>query len=263
MQNQIIGKIHSFESMGTVDGPGIRFVVFMQGCPLRCLYCHNPDTWQIGVGREITVDEIYNEFEKTKHFYTSGGITVSGGEALIQMEFVTSLFKKFKENNIHTCLDTSGITFNKKSKKRVSEFDELMKYTDLILLDLKQIYDDEHIKLVGASNKNVLDFALYLSEKNIPVWIRHVVVPGYTDNKKEWFDLGYFLGNLRNIKALDILPYHTMGIVKYEQLGIPYPLDGVDDAPKELAAEASKIIFEGMKQRRLDLKNQFQEKKSD
>lgn len=240
----IKGYIHSTESFGTVDGPGIRFVIFMQGCPMRCLYCHNPDTWEVGAGTETTVNELISEYEKSKGF-TKGGITVTGGEPLLQIDFVTELFREAKSRGVHTCLDTSGITFN-----GGAEFDELIRYTDLVMLDIKHIDNEQHIKLTGRPNKNILDFARYLDENGIPVWIRHVVVPNITDNEEYLARLGEFIGTLRNVKALDVLPYHTMGKVKYEQLGIPYPLDGVEPLEKEDAIKARGIILDGMRKSR-------------
>ncbi len=240
------GYVHSLDSFGTVDGPGIRFVVFLQGCPLRCKYCHNPDTWQFGVGELMSVNEIYKKYLACKEFLKNGGLTVTGGEPLMQMEFVTELFKKFKENGVHTALDTSGITF---SNNKREEFDKLLSYTDLVLLDLKHIDDEKHRDLVGHSNKAVLEFAEYLNEKEIPVWIRHVVVPGLTDDKKYLFDLGYFIGTLKNTKALDVLPYHKMGENKYTMLGIESPLKNVRELSKEEAVTARNEIMTGIKKR--------------
>lgn len=239
------GKVHSIESFGTVDGPGIRLVVFMQGCPLRCKYCHNPDTWKIGVGNEKTADEIITEFEHGKMFYKNGGITVTGGEPLLQIDFVTELFEKCKQKGIHTCLDTSGITFK---KDNTESFDRLIKSTDLILLDIKHIDSALHKELTGRENSDILDFAKYLDKNNIKVWIRHVVVPTITDNEKYLHELGNFIGTLHNVEVLDVLPYHTMGKVKYKNLGIEYPLEGIEDAPKELAHKAKEIIIEGIKE---------------
>ena len=241
----IKGYIHSTESFGTVDGPGIRFVVFMQGCPMRCMYCHNPDTWEINSGREASVEELMSEYNKCKNF-TKGGITVTGGEPLLQIDFVTELFKTACENGVHTCLDTSGITFSEDNQK----FDTLMQYTKLVMLDIKHIDDEKHRKLTGHSNKNILAFARYLDKKGIPVWIRHVVVPDITDGAEDLFRLGEFIGTLSNVKALDVLPYHTMGKVKYEQLNIPYPLDGTEPLEKEDALKARKIIMDGMRKSR-------------
>ncbi|MGN0585334.1 MAG: pyruvate formate-lyase-activating protein [Ruminococcus sp.] len=243
------GYIHSTESFGTVDGPGIRFVVFFQGCPMRCQYCHNPDTWKYGAGEKRTVESLLEEYEGLKEFLKSGGITATGGEPLMQMEFVTELFREAKKRGIHTCLDSSGIMFSESKK---AEYDELMKYTDLVMLDIKHIDDEEHKKLTGHSNKNILAFAEYLRDIGKEIWIRHVVVPGITLKEEYLRRLGYFIGGLDNLKALDVLPYHTMGVVKYENLNMDYPLKGVEPATKEQAVWAKNIIFEGLKERLRD-----------
>lgn len=240
----IKGNIHSIETCGTVDGPGIRFVIFMQGCPLRCQYCHNPDTWQTDTNKLMTVDEIMQKYDGVKEFVQSGGITVTGGEPLLQIDFVTELFKVAKNHGIHTALDTSGITFNPENTENINK---LLKYTDLVLLDIKHIDDAEHKKLTGASNKNILAFAQYLSEKQIPVWIRHVVVKDITLNEKYLKELGKFLATLNNIKALDVLPYHNMAIPKYESLGINYPLKNTPPTSKEEAINARNIILQEYK----------------
>ncbi len=246
----MVGFIHSKESFGTVDGPGIRYVIFMQGCPMRCLYCHNPDTWEIGKGTAVTVDEILSEYNKNLSFYKSGGITVTGGEPLLQIDFIIELFKRAKEQNIHTCIDTSGITFNRKSAESVEKFSELALYTDLVMLDIKHIDEKKHKALTGMSNKNILNFAKYLEEKNIPLWVRHIIVEGYTDKKEDLIALGEFIGTLKNLKALDVLPYHTMGVNKYKELNIPYPLEGVPALPTEKAVEAKGFILQGVKRAR-------------
>lgn len=241
------GFIHSKESFGTVDGPGIRYVLFMQGCPMRCLYCHNPDTWEIGAGEEITVDEVIAEFNRNRAFYEKGGITVTGGEPLLQIDFVTELFKKCKEENIHTCIDTSGVTY-KQEEVYLQKLNMLLEYTDLVMLDIKHIENESHKALTGYDNKNILDFAKLLEEKNIPLWVRHVVVPGYTDKKEALIELGEFIGKLQNLKALDVLPYHTMGVSKYKELGIPYRLEGVPSLSQNEAKKAKQYIIYGMKQ---------------
>ena len=244
------GFVHSTESFGTVDGPGIRFVVFLQGCPLRCLYCHNPDTWEKNKGKETTADELLMEYNKNRDFYKRGGITVTGGEPLLQLDFVTELFRRAKAQDIHTCLDTSGAVFNKSSRELTEKFDELMKYTDLVMLDIKHIDPEKHRALTGASNKNVLDFADYLSEKNIPLWVRHVVVKGYTDGKEDLNRLGRYLAHLKSLKALDVLPYHTMGVSKYKELGIEYPLEGTQALSAQDAIKAKSYIMEGFRDER-------------
>ena len=243
MTDKIYGNIHSIESCGTVDGPGLRFVVFTQGCPLRCQYCHNPDSWSFDENKKMSVEDILDEYEGVKEF-CHGGMTVTGGEPMAQMDFVTELFRRAREKDIHTALDTSGIYFNKDNTTKV---DELLKYTSLVLLDIKHIDDEEHKKLTGHSNKRILEFARYLSDKGIPMWVRHVVVPGITFNEKYLTQLGEFLATLKNIKALDVLPYHDMAIPKYENLGIEYPLKGVPPLTKVQAMEARNIIFKAYK----------------
>jgi len=241
------GYVHSIESFGTVDGPGIRLVVFMQGCPMRCLYCHNPDTWKPKIGNTMSTDKILEDYESYKPFLKGGGITVTGGEPLWQIDFVLELFKKAKEKNIHTCIDTSGITYNPDNKEYIDKLDELMKYTNLVMLDIKHIDPEEHIKLTGHKNDNILAFAKYLEEKNIPVWIRHVTVPGITMNEEYLYRLGQFIGTLSNLKALDVLPYHDMGKTKYKELGIPYPLENTPPLDKKDAVKAKKIIMKAIK----------------
>lgn len=240
----MIGRIHSVESFGTVDGPGIRLVVFLQGCPMRCLYCHNPDTWDTEGGTLASADEILRKYDSVRAFLKNGGITVTGGEPLMQIDFVTELFAKAREKGIHTCIDTSGITFNHGDTKK---FDELMKVTSLIMLDIKHIDFDEHKKLTSHGNKNILEFAKYTEEKGVPLWVRHVVVPGITDRKEYLYKLGEFIGTLKNVEALDVLPYHDMGRVKYESLGIEYPLRDTKPLGKDNAVKARNIIIDGMR----------------
>lgn len=254
MQNEIKGRIHSVESFGTVDGPGIRFVIFLQGCPMRCLYCHNPDTWETGCGREASVRELIDEYRKNRYFYSNGGITVTGGEPLIQLDFITELFKEAKDYGIHTAIDTSGITYNENAEY-LKKLDELLKYTDLVMLDVKHIDRDKHKTLTGHGNERVLAFAKYLDKKGIPIWARHVVVKGYTDAGDELYRLGLFLGSLRSLKALDVLSYHTMGVKKYEELGIHYPLDGVEPTSSEMREAAKAKILKGIKDARAKTNN--------
>ncbi len=241
------GYVHSFESFGTVDGPGIRFVVFFQGCPLRCKYCHNPDTWKPCIGNEYSATEILEKYDSCVEFLRDGGITATGGEPLMQVDFLTELFKKCKEKKIHTCLDSSGVTFNASNTQKI---DLLMTYTDLVMLDIKHIDDEKHKELTGVSNKNILEFAKYLYEIKKPVWIRHVLVPGITTHEDDLVGLGYFLGGLNNVRALEVLPYHTMGSVKYKQLNMPLPLQGVPEATAQQAADARKLIIKGIRQKR-------------
>lgn len=238
------GYIHSTESFGTVDGPGIRFVIFFQGCPLRCQYCHNPDSWEFNTGREVTAEELLTEYNSYKEFLKSGGITATGGEPLAQPEFLTELFMLFKEKSVHTCLDTSGALFNPKSHW---EIDKVLDYTDLVMLDIKHIDSEAHKKLTGAGNENILKFAEYLCERKIPLWVRHVVVPGITDGESELFRLGVYLSKLSNLKALDVLPYHDMGKAKYQELGMRYSIEEVPALSKEEAVKARDIIMKGLK----------------
>ncbi|MCM1338710.1 MAG: pyruvate formate-lyase-activating protein [Muribaculaceae bacterium] len=246
MTEEICGNIHSIETCGTVDGPGIRFVVFVQGCPLRCQYCHNPDTWGANLNRQMTVAEILAKYDGVKEF-CKGGITVTGGEPMLQSEFVISLFKSAKERGIHTALDTSGVMFKPENPEK---FDELLKYTDLVLLDIKHVDSEEHKKLTGLPNENILAFARYLSDTEKPMWVRHVVVPGITFNEGYLRELGRFLKGLKNIKALDVLPYHDMAVPKYENLGIEYPLKGVSPLTKQEALQARDYILAGMNKQR-------------
>lgn len=242
------GYIHSQESFGTVDGPGLRYVVFFQGCPMRCLYCHNPDTWEVKKGTEVTPEEILKNYQKNRSFYTKGGLTVTGGEPLLQIDFLLELFRQAKQQKIHTCIDTSGITYGQGRPGYEEKLDELMKYTDLVMLDIKQIDPKKHKQLTAWDNQGILAFAKYLEEKKIPLWVRHVVVPGISDDPEDLQNLGRFIGGLKNLKALDVLPYHTMGVRKYQQLGMEYPLEGVEALPKEKAAEAKEYIMEGIRQ---------------
>lgn len=239
------GRIHSLESFGTVDGPGIRFVIFFQGCPMRCLYCHNPDSWDPEGGTEMTAEEILNKADSVREFLKNGGITATGGEPLMQPEFLTELFRKAKEDyGFHTCLDTSGVTFNKKNR---GEFDELMKYTNLVMLDIKHIDPGEHKRLTAQKQDNIMSFARYLSDNGIPVWIRHVLVPGITGKDEYLYRLGQFIGTLRNVNAVDVLPYHDMGKAKYEKLGMEYPLKNTKAPSEDEVVHARQVILDGMK----------------
>ena len=242
-----MGRIHSIETFGTVDGPGIRFVVFFQGCPLRCLYCHNPDSWNMADGKEMTADEILTRFERNRGFYKNGGITATGGEPMVQIDFLLELFTKAKERNIHTCLDTSGIAFPGNPDSPVyDKIERLMEVTDLILLDIKHIDEKDHQTLTGKSNRLILAFARYLSSIKKPVWIRHVVVPGITYKEENLTELGRFLGTLTNIEKIEILPYHSMGKTKYENLGYQYALADTRELTKAEAEKAREIILRGM-----------------
>lgn len=258
------GRIHSIETFGAVDGPGVRFVVFFQGCPMRCAYCHNPDTWDVTGGTETTVEELYEKFERNRAFYEKGGITASGGEPMMQIDFLTELFTKFHEAGIHTCLDTSGIMFPVNSNEETSQglsskindeantdsqlkkIDKLLEVTDLVMLDIKQINRGKHKDLTGHYNDGILSFARYLSDHGKKLWIRFVCVPGLTDDEEDLKRYGEFLSGLKTLEVLDVLPYHTMGVKKYEALGIPYRLEGLKGADSKYVATRKKIILNHM-----------------
>lgn len=241
------GFVHSTESFGSVDGPGIRFLIFLQGCPMRCQYCHNPDTWKTGTGTIVTADELLDRAERFRPYWgTEGGITVSGGEALLQIDFLLELFTKARQRHITTCLDTSAQPF-RRTPPFFSKFQELMAVTDMVLLDIKHIRDAEHRKLTGHTNANILDCARYLSERNVPVWIRHVLVPGITDREDYLQELAAFIGTLRNVRRVEVLPYHTLGVFKYQELGIPYPLPDVPPPTAERITLANAILSRALR----------------
>lgn len=230
------GYIHSFETFGTKDGPGIRFVLFMQGCPLRCLYCHNPDTWKQSDSKyELSPEEVMSEILKIKAFLRNGGVTVSGGEPLLQAEFVTELFKLCKENGLHTAVDTSGFVLNNSVK-------EVLEYTDLVLLDIKHINPEKYKNLTARPLEPTLKFIEYLDEINKPVWLRYVLVPGFTDDEKDLNEWAGYVSHFKNVERVDILPFHQMGIHKWEQLEQQYKLKDVP-SPTHLEIEKAENIF--------------------
>lgn len=236
------GYVHSLESFGSVDGPGVRYVIFLSGCAMRCQFCHNPDTWNMKDGKEYTADQLLKIALRYKSYWgEKGGITVSGGEPLLQMEFLTELFKKAKEAGIHTTLDTSGNPYTTKEPWH-AQWLELMKYTDLVLLDIKQIDEQEHRKLTGQTGENILAMARELSNMEKPVWIRHVLVPGGSDKDEYLYRLADFIHTLKNVQRVEVLPYHTLGTFKWEKLGIPYPLEGVKPPTQERIDNARKIL---------------------
>lgn len=239
----IKGYVHSFESFGTVDGPGIRFVVFMQGCLLKCKYCHNRDTWERNTRNIYTVDQLVEKVLKNKEYFLSsnGGVTVSGGEPLLQYSFVTELFKKLKKYNIHTCLDTSGAV------KITKDIKELLKYTDLVMLDIKHIDDEKCIELTSMTNKYTLEFAKYLSDNNIKMWIRQVIVPTLTDDKNDLVKLGNFIKILKNVEKVELLPYSSIGKFKWKDLGEKYELDKIREATEIDIKRAEKILRDVIK----------------
>ena len=240
--SEIKGRIHSVESFGSADGPGVRYIVFLKGCNMRCQYCHNPDTWAKDGGELMTPEEVLKKALRYKTYWKEkGGITVSGGEALLQIDFVTELFRLAKEKGVNTCLDTSGNPFSLEEPFK-SKFDELMKYTDLFMLDIKHMDDAAHRKLTGQTNQTILEMAAYLSDHGKAMWIRHVLVPGITTEEDELYRLRSFLDTLKTVERVEVLPYHTLGVFKWKELGIPYQLEGVDPPTKEQIDRAKEIL---------------------
>ena len=230
-------KIHSFESFGTVDGPGIRYVIFLQGCHLKCKYCHNRDTWDINGGYYSSLDEILDKIENYKNYIMpNGGVTVTGGEPLLQVHFLIELFKKLKEKNIHTCIDTSGMV------DITEDIKTLLNYTDLVLLDIKHIDPIKCKNLVGVSNERELKFAEYLSQNNIDMWIRQVLIPGYTDDENDLKKLKSFIDKLNSVKKVELLPYHNMGEYKWKKLGLNYDFKDVKVPTAEEVKKAKEIL---------------------
>lgn len=240
MENKNIeyyAKVHSIESFGTVDGPGIRFVLFLQGCSLKCKYCHNRDTWDIHGGEFKSLDEIFEKILKYKNYICqSGGVTVTGGEPLLQYEFLIELFKKLKKEEIHTCIDTSGMV------ALTDKIKELIELTDLFLLDIKHINPEKCKELVGFSNERELEFARYLSKNNKKMWIRQVLVPGITDQKQDLIKLKDFIAELKTVEKIEILPYHDMGKYKWKELGKEYQLKDIRTATEDDVEGAKKIL---------------------
>ncbi|MCU8012642.1 pyruvate formate lyase 1-activating protein [Shewanella sp. SM74] len=235
----VIGRIHSVESFGTVDGPGIRFITFMQGCLMRCQYCHNRDTWDLDGGKEVLVDELMSQIISYRPFLdaSNGGVTASGGEAILQAEFVAELFTACQQEGIHTCLDTNGFV-----RKYTPVIDELLDHTDLVLLDIKHMNDEKHIELTKVSNHRTLQFAQYLAERNQATWIRYVVVGGFTDDEASALQLAEFIKPMKNIEKVELLPYHELGKHKWEAMGESYQLDGISPPSRE-TMEKIKAVF--------------------
>ena len=240
------GRIHSLETFGLVDGPGVRYVVFMQGCRMRCKYCHNPETWDFNTGTLWTAEDLFERAYRYKPYWTkrgkpNGGITVSGGEPLLQIEFLTEFFKLAKEKGVHTTIDTSGNPFTLE-EPFISKFKELCEVTDLFMLDIKEIVDEKHKELTKWTNKNILEMAKFLSDNGKHMWIRHVLVPGLTDDEEGLKELNAFIKTLNNVDLVEILPYHTLGEVKWEELNIPYPLEGVRIPTLEEIKRAEELL---------------------
>ena len=236
----IKGRIHSIETCGTVDGPGIRFILFLQGCLMRCKYCHNRDSWDENAGTEKTVSQIMDEIRPYKHFFKAngGGVTASGGEAILQAEFVTELFRQCKAEGIHTCLDTNGFL-----QKHTKQIDDLLEVSDLVMLDLKQMNDKVHIDLTKVSNKYSIKFAQHLADIGKKTWIRYVVVPGYTDDIPSAKLLSDFVAPMTNVEFVELLPYHALGIYKWKDYGEKYDLDDVIP-PSKASMLAIKSLIE-------------------
>ena len=244
-----LGSVHSWELVTAVDGPGTRLTVFLAGCPLRCLYCHNPDTWDPKGGTPMTAEQILDQYRKAAHFYKRGGITVTGGEPLMQIGFVAELFEAARREGIHTCLDTSGATY---SAAGAARFSALLDATDMVLLDIKTSDPARHEELCGLPASHALELGDELARRRIPTLVRHVVVPGITDSEEECAEVGRIIANWDNVVGLDFLPYHTMGKAKYDKLGIEYPLKGVKAMNAARAKELRKVALAARAQRRAE-----------
>lgn len=238
----IPGQVHSLETFGLVDGPGVRTVVFLQGCTMRCRYCHNPETWHLHGGETWTAQAL---FDRVWRFHTywknNGGITVSGGEPLLQMDFVIDFFRLAKEKGVHTALDTSGVVFTKE-EPFYGKFLQLMELTDLVLLDLKEMDPERHRSLTGHSSQPVLEMAQTLSDLGKDMWIRHVLVPDLTDDPEGLKEMDAFIRSLKTVRRVEVLPYHTLGLFKWQNLGIPYTLEGVPTPTKEQVQQAEMLL---------------------
>ncbi len=240
--SDVIGYVNKLESFGAVDGPGVRFLIFLNGCRMRCAFCHNPETWAENQGEEYTADALLKKALRFKPYWKNGGgITVSGGEPLLQIDFVLELFKKAKEKGINTCIDTAGQPFTH-DEPFYSKWKELMSLTDTVLLDIKNIDPEAHKELTGVDNANILQMAKEISDMGIPMWIRHVLVPGGSDNDDYLRRTRQFIDTLKTVEKVEVLPYHTLGVPKYQELGIPYRLDGVESPTAERISNAKEIL---------------------
>lgn len=238
-----VGNIHSIETFGSVDGPGVRYIVFLKGCNMRCAYCHNPDTWtNEGAIKEDTKTVLDKALRYKAYWKNGGGITVSGGEPLLQLDFLIELFTLCKENDVNTCIDTSGELFDLSNQEWMNKFNKLMKLTDLLLVDIKHINNEAHLNLTGKPNTNILEMIKYLDSINKPIWIRHVLVPTINDDDKSLNELKKFIDTLHNVQRVEVLPYHTLGVHKYEKLGYKYRLEGIDPPSKESIKKANDIL---------------------
>jgi len=238
----LLGRVHSIETFGSVDGPGVRFLIFMQGCDMRCQYCHNADTWALGKGELRSAESLLDQAERYRPYWgDTGGITVSGGEALLQIDFMIELFEQAHARGINTTLDTSAHPFTRE-QPFFGKFERLMAATDLVLLDIKHIDNARHKRLTGHGNANILDCARYLSDIGKPVWIRHVLVPGVTDDDAYLTQLRAFIDTLDNVERVEVLPYHNLGAYKWGELGMKYPLEGVEQPTPERVENARRIL---------------------
>ena len=238
----ITGRVHSTESFGSVDGPGVRFVIFLQGCRLRCRYCHNPDTWDTAGGEELTARQLLDSAERYRGYWgREGGITVSGGEPLLQIDFLLDLFRNAKLRGMNTCVDTAGQPFSRE-EPFLSKFRELCRLTDLFIVDIKHIDPRRHVSLTGRDNGNILTMLRFLSDNGNPVWIRHVLVPGLTDDDDFLRRTGDFIASLRNVQRVEVLPYHSFGAYKWEKLGIPYSLAETLPPSSDRVENARKLL---------------------
>lgn len=236
------GRIHSIETFGSLDGPGIRFVIFVKGCAMRCLFCHNPDTWDPNGGDKRSADSLIEQALRYKEYWADdGGITVSGGEPLLQIDFLIELFKKAKKNGINTCIDTAGEPFTRQ-EPYFSKFQELMKYTDLLLVDIKHIDPKVHLALTGKKNDNIIDMFHYLDKIHKPIWIRHVLLEGYSDNDEYLYKTRAFIKTLSNVERIDVLPFHKMGEFKWQKLGYEYKLSKTEPPSKDRVKNAEDIL---------------------
>lgn len=248
----VIGRISKFESFGSVDGPGVRFIVFLQGCPMRCLYCHNPETWAMTGGEEWTAEDVLKKALRYREYWgAEGGITVSGGEPLAQIDFVLELFRLAKEEDVHTCIDTSGAPFNR-SPAWFSKFEELMRCTDLLLMDIKHIDAEAHKTLTGMGNAHIIEMFRYLDEIRKPIWIRHVLVPGLTDSADDLTRTRDFIRTLHNVERVEILPYHSLAVSKYENMDKTYALKDTPMPTAESIKNANAILETANYKKHLD-----------
>lgn len=232
----MIGRINSIETLGTLDGPGLRFVVFLQGCKLRCLYCHNPETWsEIGESQEITPSELVQRVEKYKNYFgRDGGVTFSGGEPLLQPEFLIECLRLCKEKGIHTVIDTAGVGFG--------DYKEILKYVDLVILDVKAVKEDEYKQITGQSMDKFNEFVEICQKENKKLWLRQVIVPGINDDKEHVLLLKKFAQHISNVEKIELLPYKTIGVHKYKQLNMKYRLDRVEELSQEKLNELNSYL---------------------